>query len=176
MAHTNSRPIDFTAPINENGSIITGVKQALIKTFRALAGKNILQGSAVTFNTSAAQLPLGLSFQVKAGKQYRIKGTLLVSTGGTPGAAAGLSLPGSSAPTMDVVFTYVAAATIASQAVTTFTTTAGVAAVVNKIDIDGYFVPDVSGLLTITGAQSVSTASNTIFLAGSNVAVYKTRG
>lgn len=175
MAHTNSRPIDFTAPINENGSIITGVKQALIKTFRALAGKSVLVGNSVAFAATVAVPVAPLSFQVKAGKQYRITGKLFVTADATSGSKFGLSLPGSSAPTAQIVFKHYLATTMSAQAVTTFTNETGIAGLTLEVDIDGYFTPDVSGLLSLQAATFTAVAPGSVN-PGSWLSVFKVRG
>lgn len=175
MAHVNVLPTDFTHPLKRAGMFSLGEKQVLTRIFRALGGKTVQNGNATTVNASTTQTNVsGLSFKVRKGKQYKITGTLLVSTGATPGIAAGLALAGSSSPTMNVIFSYNAAAASATQAITSFTNSTGGAAAYLIVYIDGYFIPDVSGIMTVTFAQNTSNASNTIVKEGSSVSVYRT--
>lgn len=181
MAHVSTKLDDFTHPIKRNGSIGVSVKRSLLAALRAMFGKTVL-ASAGTTTVNASVTPVavaGLSFRVKKNKTYRISGRLYVSTGTTPGALAGLSLSGSSASTGNVVYTYFAATTMGSQAVAATplsSSSAGIAGAVTEIDIDGYFIPDVSGFVNVTFAQSVSNASNTIAGLGSHISVARVQG
>jgi hypothetical protein len=175
MPHVNTRPIDFTSHINDNGSIITSVKQSIVKTFRALAGKNVLTSQATAFNATAAVPVNGLSFQVKAGKQYRVTGKILVTADATSGSKFGFSLPGSSGFVGQINFKHFLAATMATQTLaSTFTSTTGLAGLTLEVDIDGAFVPDVSGLLSLTVGTLTGTTAGSVNV-GSNLAVYRTR-
>lgn len=179
MAHIATRVTDFTHPIKRNGSMLVTVKQAVMSCLRALAGKTVQNGNATTVNASIVQTNIaGISFKVRKNKQYRIKGVLLASTGATPGLAVGIALPGSSAATGTVNYTYLSAAAGATQVITgaavLSSASTGAAVAVLEVDIEGFFIPDVSGIVTITFAQNTSNATNSTILAGSNITVYRT--
>jgi hypothetical protein len=181
MAHTSTRLNDFTHPLKAVGGLHTLVKRALLNTLRSMFGKTVLStNGTTTVNASVTPTAIaGLTFRVKKNKTYRVAGRIYVSTGATPGALAGLSLSGSAAATGNIVYTYFAATTMGSQVVTANplgSASAGIAGAVTEIDIDGYFVPDVSGYVNVTFAQSVSNASNTIAQLGSHVAVTRVQG
>lgn len=180
MAHVATRYPDFTDPIQNNGALLVSVKQSLNKVFRAIAGKNVFSNNPTTVNTSVVQTPVsGLSFQVRAGRQYRIEAKLFTSTGVTPGIQVGTTLNGSTAATGNLIYKYYTTAAIAVQPVTSnvlSTASTGAAVAYTEVDIDGYFIPDVSGLLSVTFSQKVSDASNTTVGVGSWASVLRVRG
>lgn len=176
MAHTNVLPVDFTHPIKRNGSLNIGVKQVLIRTLRALGGRSIQNGNATAFAATTVVPVSGLSFKVRKGKQYRIQGIILPTSDGTSGMKLGFALSGSSTATGVITYTYQQAATTTVQQVVANclnSNSTGVAAVELICYVEGWFIPDVSGIAQLQAGTFTGTTAGSIN-AGSAVTIYRT--
>lgn len=168
-----ARPLvvnDFLDNVNMTGSWSELQKGSLRKTFRRVVGKSVATNVSLTDDTYA-DVP-GMSFNVQAGQKYRIEGTLLTLGDTTGGIKAQLSVSGQTSPT--VVLTGMAA--LAASNVTQRALTGGVifsaAGVIFSIDVNGYYIPDGDGVMTLQVAQAANSGTSTLY-AGSFLKVIR---
>lgn len=171
-----TRPVvreDFTHTLQEAGCFSSAEKNELKGAFaRGVTGKVLTSDQTVALSAALTSVT-DLRFNVKKGKKYRIHGVLLTSgTGATGGIKATMTHTGQTSPTLYGTTVYSAVAGTTVEALTTAAAT-GVAAAVLKVEIDGYFVPDANGTITLQFAQNTSDATAATLKVGSFVRVHR---
>lgn len=171
-----ARPIvreDFTSVMQEDGGFPLSQKNVISKLFKqGVIGKVLTSDQTVTSSTTLTSVS-DLRFNVKKGKKYRIHGVLFADgTGATGGIKATMTHSGQSSPTLIGTTTIVSASAVAAEALTTASAT-GSAVGALIVYIDGYFVPDANGTITVQFAQNTSDSTGAVLKAGSFVRLHK---
>lgn len=164
---------DFTHDISTEGSFNVAQKKRIQDAFRkGVTGKVVGSDQTVASSTTLTSLT-DLSFNVKKGKKYRLHAVLFTNgTGATGGIKATLTHSGQSSPTFYGTTIYSAVAGQTTESLTTASAT-GVAAAVLRVVVDGYFVPDANGMVTVQFAQNTSNGTGAVVKAGSFCRVHR---
>lgn len=164
---------DVTHNIRESGGFTLAEKKVLEGIFkRGVMGKVLQSDQTVASSTTLTSVS-DLSFVVKKGKKYRIHAQLMTNTtGATGGIKVTMTHAGQSSPTLYGATRYLSASAIASEALTSGSAT-GAAVAVLAVEIDGIFIPDASGTITLQFAQNTSNGTGAVIKAGSYVNLYR---
>lgn len=167
MAHTPERKDLTNSILNSDSQFNIRQKLTLSKLFRhGVVGKVQTADQTVTASTTLVDSELRLP--VKKGRKYRIEGVLHPSTTATPGFKACLTYSGQSSPTLTGTIAYTGSGTSGYrvEALASGTATGGATAYM-RLTIEGYFVPDGNGYITVQFAQNTSDAAGATLKAGS---------
>lgn len=160
-------PNDFLDSLNLSPIFSSQEKINLGKIFRRTVGKTLRTTQTATSSTTYADVS-DLTFNVKKGAKYRIEGKLL-TLGDAGGIKLQLNVTGQTSPTVVIngVGT-LAAAVVAQQALTGGVIIASTSAFL-QVDVNGYYIPDKDGVMTLQFAQNASNPAASTLYAGSHI-------
>lgn len=158
---------DFLDTLNVAPSFSALQKSNLRKIFKRTVGKTLRTTQTVASSATYADVP-DLTFNVKKGAKYRIEGKLL-TLGDAGGIKLQLNVTGQTSPTVVIngVGT-LAAAVVAQQALTGGVIIASTSAFL-QVDVNGYYIPDKDGVMTLQFAQNASNPAASTLYAGSHI-------
>ncbi len=158
---------DFVDAIDLAGGFTTSQKLPLSKVFHRLAGRSIIAADVTaTSNTTFADVP-GMSWNLRKGARYRIRGTLLTAANAAGGVKVALAGTGLTSPIVTIAADGTQAAAVTAQRSTALGSVFAATADVIKIELDGFIQADARGRLALQFAQNASNAAASTLYRGS---------